>query len=308
MFILFVHFPVFAVKCNSSYCQWTREPYDLCRMSPKEQTVSLIVTARNEAEDIEACLRSLMVQEWQDTEVILVDNSSTDGTPDIARRLGVRVEDRGPERSAQRNHGANNASGSYLCFLDADMQAPPSMTRECVELLQDSEVGAVVIPEESFGEGFWTKCKILERSCYPPGSYIEAARFFRRDAFEKLGGFDEHLTGLEDLDLHQRCAAAYKIAHSASPIRHHEGDIKFFDQVRKKYRYGLLSHAYARKHPAAFRKQGNPFRGYFLRNWKRLIKNPGLSSAMLFMKTSELLAGGYGVLIGFISNTVKGAE
>ncbi|AKJ65034.1 glycosyltransferase [Kiritimatiella glycovorans] len=266
----------------------------------EQPRVALIVSARNEEADIGDCLRSLLAQDYVNKQVILVDNASTDRTAEIARGLGVRVEDRGPERSAQRNHGAAVSDAGFVCFLDADMICPETMVRECLAQMEDAAVGAVVIPEESFGEGFWSQCKVLERSCYPPGAYVEAARFYRRDVFDALGGFDEGLTGLEDLDLHQRCAAQYAIGYSATPIRHHEGRIRFLEQMGKKYRYGRLSPAYARKHPEAFRRQGNPFRGYFWHERKRLARTPFLTTAMLFMKCCELVAGGIGVLMGHL--------
>jgi glycosyltransferase involved in cell wall biosynthesis len=267
-------------------------------MEQKGKNVALVVSARNEEADITVCLKSLLAQDHPDVEVILVDNNSTDRTAQIAESLGVRVENKGPERSAQRNHGARVSNTGFVCFLDADMVVPPNMVSECLALMKDADVGAVVIPEDSFGASFWTQCKILERTCYPPGSYIEAARFFRRATFDALNGFDEALTGLEDLDLHQRCLAQYKIEHSATPIRHHEGNIRFFEQLQKKFYYGSRSPAYAKKHPKAFRKQGNPFRGYFLKEWKRLIKTPIMTSAMLFLKCCELSAGGLGILWG----------
>jgi glycosyltransferase involved in cell wall biosynthesis len=267
--------------------------------------VSLIVTTRNEAGDIGNCLESLLRQDYPDTEVILIDNASSDGTPDIARSLGIRVENRGPERSAQRNHGFTCSSGEFVCFLDADMIAPPNMTTECVECLSDRDTGAVVIPEVSFGDGFWTECKILERSCYEPGECVEAARFFPASVIEALGGFDKALTGLEDLDLHQRCLERWKIAYSRTPIRHHEGRIQFFDQLRKKFRYGNLSWRYAAKHPQAFRRQGFFIRPGFFHHWRRLSRHPLLTPCMLFMKLCELLIGGGGVLAGRLARFDK---
>lgn len=265
---------------------------------PTPNLVSVILTSRNEEADIGNCLRSLLHQDHPAVEIILVDNGSTDRTTAIARDLGVQVETWGPERSAQRNRGVAVSRGAFICCLDVDMIAPPTLVSECLAAMADPAIGAVVIPEESFGEGFWTACKILERSCYPPGSYMEAARFFRRTVFTDLGGYDEALTGLEDLDLHQRCAARWAIGHTATPIRHHEGRIRFWDQLRKKFRYGQRSAAYVRKHPQAFRQQGNPFRGYFFSAWRRLLRTPRRAAAMLILKCGELAAGGLGILVG----------
>ena len=261
------------------------------------------MTCKNEATDIAACLESLLAQSCH-CEIIVVDNGSSDGTAEIASKFDVLLFQKGPERSAQRNYGVRISKGKNICFIDADMIAPPNMVAECMELIRDPTIGAVVIPEESFGEGFWTRCKILERSCYPPGAYIEAARFYRESVFEELGGFDEELTGLEDLDLHQRCLTKFRIAHSKTPIVHHEGHIRFFMQLRKKFYYGKNSWKYAQKHPGMFRKQGNPFRSYFLKSWRVLLQKPILSMAMLFLKSCELLAGGIGVLIGRLKNSV----
>ena len=266
-------------------------------MKQKEKSVALIVSARNEESDIGACLKSLLDQDYPDTTVILVDNGSTDRTVEIARNLGVRVENKGPERSAQRNHGARISNADFVCFLDADMIVPPNMVSECLALIEDPSVGAVVIPEISFGDGFWTQCKILERTCYPPGSYIEAARFFRQTVFAALGGFDEKMTGLEDLDLHQRCLARYRIAHSTTPIHHHEGRIRLLEQLKKKYYYGYHGSNYAKKHAGIFWKQGISFCFYFIKKWKLLVKRPILFLFMLFMKFCEITASGLGILI-----------
>ena len=282
------------------------EPLALKRDQPQtDRLVSLVVTSRNEREDIENCLKSLLNQDYPSIEVILVDNASTDGTVEVADRLSVRVENRGPERSAQRNHGFFVSRGEYVCFLDADMIAPPNMATECVARLADSSIGAVVIPEDSFGEGFWTRCKILERSCYSEEDAVEAARFYRASVFETLNGFDEDLTGLEDLDLSQRCAERWKQAHSTSPIRHHEGTLSILDQMHKKFRYGKLSSQYVLKHPAAFRKQARVLRPGFLRNSARLARTPWLSACMLWLKTCEIAAGGMGILAGLLRHPCR---
>ena len=67
----------------------------------------------------------------------------------------------------------------------------PGVVREAVEQVEGAS--AVVVPEVSIGEGFWSRVKALERSCYLGDDTIEAARYVRRDVFERIGGYDEEI-------------------------------------------------------------------------------------------------------------------
>ena len=51
-----------------------------------------------------------------------------------------------------------------------------------------------IIPEQTFGDGFWTKCRVLEKSLYVGNESVEAARAFRREVFDGVGGWNENLT------------------------------------------------------------------------------------------------------------------
>ena len=68
-------------------------------------TVTIVVTTKNEEKNIESCLESIANQTWEFTEIIVVDNFSTDRTTEIAKRYTNNVFTVGPERSAQRNFG-----------------------------------------------------------------------------------------------------------------------------------------------------------------------------------------------------------
>lgn len=86
--------------------------------------VSVVVCTLNEAGRIEACLSSLAGQGAH--EVIVVDGRSTDATADIARRMGATViVNGGGSLAADRQLGADFASGSVIAFIDADHRLPP---------------------------------------------------------------------------------------------------------------------------------------------------------------------------------------
>jgi arabinofuranan 3-O-arabinosyltransferase len=267
--------------------------------------VSVIVTTRNSARTLEACLRSIREQTWRRVELVVVDNRSEDGTPEIARSYAHTFVEAGPERSRQRNIGAEVTSGSALLFLDSDMCLPPPIVAECAARVRRG-ARAVIIPEVSDGEGFWAACKALERTCYGGDDSIEAARYIERGLFDELGGFDEDLTGEEDWDLTLRIRQrGERIARTETPLIHDEGHLTLADTMRTKFYYGRTMPRYIRKHGRAVRGQLKLLRPAFFRNWRLLGKNPTLTAGMFAMKTGEVAAGVLGTAVGLWADRQK---
>ncbi|NJL43584.1 MAG: glycosyltransferase family 2 protein [Pseudanabaena sp. SU_2_4] len=152
--------------------------------------ISVIVPTYNSANYLEACLQSIAEQNYEQIELIVVDNNSMDNTKEIAQKYTKMVFNQGPERSAQRNFGVLQSKGGYILIIDSDMQLSRDVVKACVETISNSDkLKALIIPEESFGEGFWAQCKKLERSFYSGIDWQEAARFFDRKIYEELGGY-----------------------------------------------------------------------------------------------------------------------
>jgi glycosyltransferase involved in cell wall biosynthesis len=262
--------------------------------------VSIVIPTRNSATTLPACLDSARSQDHSEIELIVVDNHSTDGTGDIARELADEVLLAGPERSAQRNAGARAAGGQFLLFIDSDMVLERSVVSECVRAAQ-SGAQSVVIPELSFGEGYWTRCKALERACYLGDQTIEAARFFTRAAFELVGGFDESIpAGPEDWDLHERVRLkGGRVGRTDAMIWHDEGRLTLRDTMATKFYYGKGADVYVQRHSGLARRQ--ILRPAFVRHWRKLARQPLTAAGMLVMKTFELLAGAAGLVSARIS-------
>jgi len=266
--------------------------------------VSVIVGTKNEAEVVGRLLGSIGRQSCKQVEMIVVDNESADETVRIARLYTDLVFKKGPERSAQRNFGARQARGEYLLFLDADMELSGKAVEECVRLVRkDRKVGAAMIPEESVAEGYWEKVKAFERSFYSLAGdrSVEAARFFRREVFEKVGGYDETMWAAEDWDLSERVRkAGFKIGRIKAKIYHYERIRSLWSLFGKKYYYGLNSYRYLTKHklPLVGAKTVYFLRPVFWRQWRRALVNPGLTIGMVVMFLGESVAGGVGVVVG----------
>lgn len=263
--------------------------------------VSIIITTRNSAGTLTELLESIRKQSYANTEIIVVDNKSTDATRDVARRYTKLIFDKGPERSAQRNFGAQQARGKYLLILDSDMVLTKNVIKYCVELIEkDPDVKQIVIPEKSYGIGFWAKAKALEREINKGEFYFEAARFFPKQTFWEFGGYDEELTGPEDWDLSQRIGYVHKTGRIKSYIKHNEGKPTLLGFARRKYYYGISVHKYLQKQG---KSAVSPTTIYFLRpafykNWRKIITNPFISLGMIVMLTFETIGGGLGFLVG----------
>jgi glycosyltransferase involved in cell wall biosynthesis len=259
--------------------------------------VSVIVPTYNSARTLEACLKSVRAQTHAEIELIVVDNSSTDATPSIGKCLGDLFLAGAVERSAQRNAGAEAAAGSALLFIDSDMVLEPEVVADCVGAL-DREADAVIIPERSFGVGFWAGCKALERSCYVDDPTIEAARCFRREVFEAVGGYDERMSAGEDWDLHERvCLTGAEVGRTGAFIWHDEGSLRLRDSSAKKFRYGRNLGIYLERHPRKARGQLRLIRPAFVRHRARLARDPLHTVGMIAMKSCEAAAGVAGLLV-----------
>jgi glycosyltransferase involved in cell wall biosynthesis len=261
--------------------------------------ISVIVPTYNSGGYLANCLRSILQQSYSAIELIVVDNGSTDNTKAIARQYTPYVYNHGPERSAQRNYGVAQSHGDFVLIIDSDMELSANVVSECIKTIKtNTNLKAIIIPEESFGEGFWAQCKQLERSFYSGIDWQEAARFFDRNVYETLGGYDEHMLGGEDYDLANRVEYAHgkaSIARIEAFIYHNERQLHLSRLLRKKFYYATTLSCYLRKdtNQARLRQQTSVWRRYqlFFAQPAKLFADPIVGVGMLLMKTCEFAAG-----------------
>jgi glycosyltransferase involved in cell wall biosynthesis len=269
----------------------------------EQPLVSVIVPTYNSASTVDACLKSITQQTYKPVELIVVDNNSTDKTKEIAKKYTNQVFNKAPERSAQRNYGVSQCSGEYVLIIDSDMELTPNVVSACVELVKKNPtIEATIVPEESFGIGFWAQCKKLERSFYIGNDTIEASRFFATSLYRKLGGYDENMVSGEDWDLSHRAQQLTTIGRVNTLIMHNEGDLKLSRSLQKKYYYAGLAGEYLEKNNVKSKLTNNagPLQRYmlFFSNPWKLFHNPLYGFGMLFMKTCEFSVGAVGYVRG----------
>lgn len=266
-----------------------------------EPLVSVIVTTRNNHETLDACLSSISQQDYSNIELLVIDNNSTDDTKEIARKYTPQVFNKTPERSTQRNYGVQQSKGQYILIIDSDMELSSTVVSNCVQAVANGSSKALIIPEESFGKGFWARCKRLERSYYVGQDSIEAARFFERQLYLEVGGYNEMMTGGEDWDLTNRVrATGVHIGRIGSYIYHNEGHPRFTRTVRKMYYYAQHAAQYFEQNPtpSALTDKSGPLARYklFFSRPGKILRNPFVGIGMLMLKTAEYAAGGMGLL------------
>ncbi|MGB9714459.1 MAG: galactosyltransferase-related protein [Candidatus Bathyarchaeales archaeon] len=211
------------------------------------------------------------------------------------------------ERSYARNFGANRAKGRFLFFVDSDMELTPNVIAECVNICNCRKADAVIIPEETFGEGFLVECKKLEKKMRLKEFYGEAPRFFKKDVFQLVGGYDNNLVTGEDFELAQRIyKAGFSVKRCSAIIRHREENLSLKKLVKKVFYYGEKLPTYIRKEPTLAFKTSSPIR--FLKHISLLRNHPIQFVGLCLLKLIEYLAyiaGASAYVLSKISQNIR---
>ena len=226
----------FPAGAQSSYLDWfwknlgslghhpaplPREPR---RLSPGKNSglprVSVVVTCYNYGPYLERCIDSVLGQEFDDLEIIIVNDGSTDTTPLVADwirslnpgKIRVLHQANSGQPAISRNNGIRCARGELILPLDADDWIAPSMVRECVAALdQDASVGVAYTDTfychdggkvELHPAGEFSVQSLRQSNC------LSCCSMFRKAVWDRLGGYRTNVRGYEDWDFWLASAAA----------------------------------------------------------------------------------------------------
>jgi glycosyltransferase involved in cell wall biosynthesis len=251
--------------------------------------VSVVIPTRNAAGSLRGAILSLQKQTHPPDEIIVVDGGSVDETVAIAKDAGATVEETAANRSAQRNRGAELSRGDYLLFIDADMVLSPPVIEECLQKAPHHV--ALVIPETFVGVSYWARVRGFERSFYDFTWWMEAARWFRRQDYLELGGFDSSLVGPEDWDLDQRARERGSVDWIQARIFHQEGNVSLRALWRKKGHYAACLREFERRHPdrAALCLRLGPRLRLLAHRPAEFVRHPQLAAGLALLGAGEFL-------------------
>ncbi len=184
----------------------------------KAPSISIIIPNRNGSATIGRCLEAAHAARDADTEIIVVDDCSTDGSGEIIRRFPcslVRL-DQHLGAGAARNAGARKAAGEYLFFIDADcllLEQTLAAVRKAIREHPGAVIGGSYTPlpaDADFFSIFQSVFIHFHETRRPLPDYIAShALVIRAEAFRSLGGFPERFLPLiEDVELSHRLRRA----------------------------------------------------------------------------------------------------
>ncbi len=209
-------------------------------MKEADLTISAIIPLYNGAEFIAQALDSVFAQELPPTEVIVVDDGSTDNGPEIVDRYAethpvrlLRKTNAG--QSSARNFGIRHSRGALIALLDQDDVWYPNHLAELSRPFANSGMKSLGWTYSNLDE-IGRNNRLRVRGCLSLGNaqhpklelerclgedmfILPSSSLIRRSAYDAVGGFDEALSGYEDDDLFLRMfVAGYRNAYIEEPL------------------------------------------------------------------------------------------
>jgi glycosyltransferase involved in cell wall biosynthesis len=227
-------------------------------------TFSIVVPTFNRAHTITRTLNSVLAQTWDNFELIVVNDGSTDNTEQVIKTFTdhrIRyVYQANQGRSKTRNSGAAAAKGIFLTFLDSDDEAEPNWLASLVQVMDEKSIGVIccgmqIIDPQTGKTSEVVLPRLLDSSYgnqhglfYPPGTFV-----VRRDVFKAVGGYVETLAQGENTELGRRIAQyciqqRLKIRSVMQPLIHYYRQRTFDPNNQAQFQNYLDSATYMLNH------------------------------------------------------------
>lgn len=270
--------------------------------------VVIVLSTYNNSDLIEKSLLSYLTQSEINLQVVVADDGSTDQTRVIIEKLRTMYSNlhtiylEHGERGIARKMAIEEAkklNPEFIVIMDSDMQMVQNLIKDCLAYFHNhADVGALVIPEKAYSESknLMTKVKVFERTVINNAGHslgsnsIEAARFWRLDAYIKSGGINFSQIAFEETQPTIRYVEIGGIIQRAefTGVRHDEKHVTLKGLVnKKKYYFSKMSHTLETEESGTLKALQ---RWYFFRpvlyrkeNLVQYMRHPILTLGMIFM-------------------------
>jgi chlorobactene glucosyltransferase len=194
--------------------------------------ISILIPARNEAENISRCLKSLLKQDYPNLEIIVLNDNSTDATSKVVKMIaqkdnrirlveGAPLEEGWTGKNFASHQLAKYAKSEYFIFTDADTLHFPKTISSAFGALITTKVDALSIYPRQIMVTFWERMSVpiinIALQCFIPFILIKKSKsplfstaigqfmMFKREVYEKIGGYESikgHL--VDDIQISKR--------------------------------------------------------------------------------------------------------
>ena len=236
-------------------------------MSPK---VSVIIPTYNRSDLLPRAINSVLNQTYQDFELIIVDDGSTDNTEEVIKefqeqdkRIKYIKHDKNKGGSAARNTGIKAARAEYIAFQDSDDEWLPEKLEKQMKVFESAppEVGVVYTDMWRISKGekkYWYSPKIMPEDGIVYKQALDRVMgigiptaIIKRECLNAVGMFDENFPRFIDLELFVRLSKYYYFHHINEPLvnshdtgkgisNNNQALVKAYQLIFEKYSYDVV--------------------------------------------------------------------
>jgi len=230
-----------------------------------EVLVSVVIPAFNSEKYISECIDSVLNQTYQNLEIIIIDDGSTDNTVNIVSGYNndkIRLlHQKNSGSGAARNHGIQQASGKWIAFIDADDIWLPEKLEKQLKNCSDKSWSHTdlffhggIYPKHTRTTELTSKHSgFILRNLLVENSIGTSSVIIKKEVLEEFGGFNTDLRALQDWDLWLRVAEKYPICYIDEALVYYRVHSKSTSRnVRKTlpYHLYLINYVFSQQGPA----------------------------------------------------------
>ncbi len=227
----------------------------------KNLKVSVIIPVYNSAKTLWQCLESVLGQNYDNYEVIVVDNNSTDDSKKIIKDLQKKtnkikyVFEEKIGRGLAKNTGVTKAIGEIIVMTDADCVVPKNWIAELIKPILCENENIVMGSEKDIINNYWTKnyqkANDFNRNKLKENHYIknlDTKNFAIKSSLLKKMMFDQNLNALVDFELYLRLKNEYKIRFLPEVMVNHYHRDSFSSYFKMQFERGYWASKIYKKH------------------------------------------------------------